>query len=174
MIKQKTHLHILFSILVALWCIGIIAAPVMKHSNSLTGASAIYSFFSHVCHQEDSRSFHIEGEKLGVCIRCTSIYFGSLAGLILLPAVGALKRWKAPNKTTLLIAVLPILTDVIFNAFNFQASSIATRMISGVFFGAVVIWWIMPLFIEACLQLIKKKKNRSLNSGVCSYAREAQ
>jgi uncharacterized membrane protein len=34
-----------------------------------------------ICHQDPSRSWHLAGEPLPVCIRCASIYFGFLAAL---------------------------------------------------------------------------------------------
>ena len=71
-VKTKT-----FAVLLAgsmLWCLSILAGPI-------TGSSAIYSFFAMICHQDPSRSWHLAGEPLPVCIRCTSIYFGFLAAL---------------------------------------------------------------------------------------------
>lgn len=174
MTKPEFHLYILFVIFVLLWCIGIIAAPVLKHAGFIQSANAIYSFFSHICHQDDTRSFHIEGEKLGVCIRCTAIYFGSLVGLLLLPLCDALKKTNATNKIILFAAVVPMVIDVVLNDFNLHASNTTTRVITGALLGAVVLWWVMPVLMQACLQLVQKKKNQSQNSGVCSYARETQ
>lgn len=57
-----------------LWCIGILAAP-------LLGVSWIYDLFSRICHQDPLRSWHILGEPLPVCIRCASIYFAFTASL---------------------------------------------------------------------------------------------
>ena len=61
----------------AIWCLAILAAPLL-HSPTL------YVFFSIICHQIPSRSWHLAGEPLGVCIRCTAISFGFLAGLLLM------------------------------------------------------------------------------------------
>jgi uncharacterized membrane protein len=55
------------------WCLAIVAAPYF-HS------VPIYLFFSTICHQLPARSWHIQGEQLGLCIRCTSISLGFLAG----------------------------------------------------------------------------------------------
>jgi hypothetical protein len=41
-----------------------------------------------------------------------------------------------------------------------------TRVATGLLFGGVMPWCIIPLLIEACLQLIQKKKNPSPDSGV--------
>jgi uncharacterized membrane protein len=48
-------------------------------------------FFSIICHQIPARSWHLAGEPLGVCIRCTAISFGFLTGLILIDQPRA--RW---------------------------------------------------------------------------------
>src|SRR4051794_18581951 len=63
-----------------IWCLLIIAAPMLR-------ASAIYIFFSRICHQDPLRSWHLFGEPLAVCVRCTSIYCGFFLGALLpLPA----------------------------------------------------------------------------------------
>src|SRR5215471_21798892 len=57
-----------------IWCLSIVAAP-------LLGLSWVYSLFSRICHQDPSRSWHLAGEPLAVCTRCTSIYIGFTASL---------------------------------------------------------------------------------------------
>ena len=58
-----------------LWCIVIVAAP-------LANLSVVYTLFSAFCHQDPERSWSIAGRTLPVCIRCASIYFGFLIGMI--------------------------------------------------------------------------------------------
>ena len=67
-----------------LWCLAILAAP-------LLGSFPLYAFFSFICHQLPDRSWHLGGEPLGVCIRCTAISFGFLFGLLL--GRGASASW---------------------------------------------------------------------------------
>ncbi len=110
--KSSIRLYSFFTVLVSLWCIGILAAPLLKHAGWTQSADMLYSFFSRVCHQDDARSFHVEGEKIGVCIRCAAIYFGFLLGLITLPLSRALKRKKIPAMRFFLLAVLPMVVDV--------------------------------------------------------------
>ena len=73
----KTPVRALLVLGTALWCLAIVSAP-------LFDLPAVYLFFSRLCHQLPGRSWHIHGEQLAVCIRCTSIYLGFLAGLVLL------------------------------------------------------------------------------------------
>jgi uncharacterized membrane protein len=66
-----------------------VAAPIF-HLPSL------YQLFSMLCHQQPARSWHIHGEPLAVCIRCASLYFGFLAGLLVL---------RTPNLRWLKLAI---------------------------------------------------------------------
>jgi len=59
----------------ALWCLTIISAPGLQ-------LGEIYSFFAMICHQNPERSWHIAGSPLPVCVRCASIYFGFLMGVV--------------------------------------------------------------------------------------------
>ena len=62
-------------LLTAVWCVAILAAPLLR-------SLPLYGFFSILCHQLPDRSWHLNGEPLGVCIRCTAISFGFLFGLL--------------------------------------------------------------------------------------------
>ena len=159
-------IFIIFTFLVALWCAGILAAPLLMRAGFHDGADIVYSAYSRVCHQSDARSFHIEGEKFGVCIRCSAIYFGFLVGLLLMPFFGALNRMRFPRPALLIAVILPMAIDAVFNDAGLHASTTVTRMATGFLFGSVMPWCILPLFVEACLQLHKKKKIPLPDSGV--------
>ena len=100
------------------WCLAIVAAPFFHFT-------PIYLIFSAVCHQLPARSWHIDGEPLAVCIRCTSIYFGFLAGLLTL---------STPNARWLKIALAITAVEWLF-AFAVYDSEIL-RALSGVALGA--------------------------------------
>lgn len=102
-----------------LWCALIVAAPMFQ-------LGPVYAFFSLVCHQLPERSWHIHGEQLAVCIRCTSIYFGFLAGLIV-PSV-------RPNVQWLLTAAALTLAQWLLAATVLD--SVALRAATGVLLGA--------------------------------------
>jgi uncharacterized membrane protein len=167
-------IYIIITMLVAFWCAGILAAPVLKHAGLSGSADIAYSFFSRICHQNDARSFHVEGEKFGVCIRCSAIYFGFLAGLILMPLSIALKRIRFPKPMLMIAVIIPMLVDVVLNGTGLHASTTMTRVATGLLFGGVMPWCIVPLLIEACSQLIYKKKIHSQDSGVYTYDGKTQ
>jgi uncharacterized membrane protein len=172
--KSSIRLYSLFTVLVSLWCIGIFAAPFLKHAGWAQSADMLYSFFARVCHQDDARSFHVAAEKIGVCIRCSAIYFGFLLGLIALPLQRALKRKKNPATGFFFFAVFPMVIDVLLNATGIHASTPMTRVVTGALFGICMALFVVPIFIEACLQLNPRNKNHSLDSGVVRYVRKTQ
>jgi len=101
-----------------LWCLAIFAAPVFH-------LGPIYLIFSTICHQLPDRSWHIHGGQLGLCIRCTSLSLGFLAGLLLLQAPNV--RWL---KLALAFAALQWLLAVAV------LDSELLRVLTGVLLGA--------------------------------------
>ena len=108
-----------------------------------------------------------------MCIRCSAIYFGFLAGLLILPLSGALKGINVPKPILLIAFTIPMLVDVVLNDTGLLFSTSMTRVATGFLFGGVMPWCIVPLLSEACSQLIHKK-NQSLDSGVSTYVRKTQ
>jgi len=156
---MQTRIYLIVIIFAALWCAGILASPLLKNAGYSRSPDILYSFFSRICHQEDARSLHIKGEKLGVCIRCSAIYFGFLAGALLMPLLGAHKKTRIPKPTFLIAVILPMLIDVVLNGAGLHTGTTLTRVITGALFGTAMSWCVVPLFIEASLQIIRQKKN---------------
>lgn len=102
----------------AAWCLAIVLAPLL-HS------APIYFLFSRVCHQLPARSWHLYGEQLGLCIRCTSLSLGFLGGLLLLqiPNVRWLKISIAITAMQWLLAVTVMDSELL-------------RVLSGLLLGA--------------------------------------
>jgi uncharacterized membrane protein len=172
--SMTIRIYLLITFLVILWCAGIIAAPLLMHAGYDGSADIVYAVFSRICHQNEMHSFHVDGEKMGVCMRCSAIYFGFLAGLLIMPFSGALKRMRTPNSKLILAVMIPMLVDVLLNAAGLHRSTTLTRVATGLFFGGVMPWCIVPLLVEACSQFINKKKNHSPDSGVYTYVRKTQ
>jgi uncharacterized membrane protein len=102
----------------AVWCLAIFLAPLFH-------LAPVYLFFSRVCHQLPTRSWHLYGEQLGLCIRCTSLSLGFFGGLLLLrvPNVRWLKISIAITAMQWLLAVTVM-------------DSEALRVLSGLLLGA--------------------------------------
>lgn len=134
----------------ALWCCLIIAAPVMAAGTGFLHAAggAVYVFFSPMCHQWDSHSFHLCGEKLPVCIRCTSIYFGFFFGVVLSPSLGTWFVRKFSARTIVFAAVAGMVVDVALAMTGVAESSTVTRVTTGGVFGMLVAFVLAPLLHE--------------------------
>ncbi|MBI4471125.1 MAG: DUF2085 domain-containing protein [Acidobacteria bacterium] len=102
----------------SIWCLTILIAP-------FTAWSAVYDFFSHICHQDPVRSWHLFGNPLPVCIRCTSIYFAFLAALCLNLRTNA--QW-------LRIALALMIAEFVFA--RLVSDIVAARVLTGLMFGA--------------------------------------
>lgn len=89
------------------WAAAIFSAPLARAAMPVA-ASAVNVAASFVCHQRDERSFHLEGERLPVCGRCTGLY---VAG-----AIGAVAAWfgvaRVPARTRRLVVFAAVPTAV--------------------------------------------------------------
>jgi uncharacterized membrane protein len=129
-----------------IWCAGILIAPLWDDVPGIRGSISefFYRFFSTACHQLDDRSLHIDGHKLGVCSRCTLIYFGFLGGIILYPFIRRLGNLELPSLLFLLIGVLLMGTDVALDLLNVIKNTFITREITGGILGLILPFYIIP------------------------------
>jgi len=93
-----------------LWLSAIVAAPLLAADSTLL-PGLLYAFFDPVCHQIAERSFHLAGEPLAVCHRCTGLYVGLIVGLLLAPLLSQARDWILEEPRRLLIFVVPVLLD---------------------------------------------------------------
>jgi uncharacterized membrane protein len=162
------------TLLAGVWCMGILAAPVLRHAGFPGCADSLYSAYARVCHQNGLLSFHLEGEKFGVCIRCSAIYFGFLAGLLSMLLVRTMEQIRLPDRRLIIAVMVPMLVDVVLNDTGFHLSTTGTRLATGLLFGCVMPWCLVPLFIESYVQLSQKKKLPSIDIGVKTYVRKTK
>ncbi|MBI1805277.1 MAG: DUF2085 domain-containing protein [Ignavibacteriae bacterium] len=133
-----------------LWCALLVLAPLVSSIHP-TVSHLLYSFFAPICHQDDARSLHIAGHKLAVCIRCSAIYFGFFAGIL---AVSRLRRWmRVVPKTTWLVAITPMMLDVLCDITGIHASNATTRVVTGGFFGIIAAQLIVPVAVQALTEV---------------------
>lgn len=152
--QKKIYSLVLFS--TALWCLAIVMAPLLKsHGGDVGGhiADILYFGFSRICHQFDSRSLHLFGAKLGVCVRCSSIYFSFLAGLLIVPLVRSARPRSIPPALWLVVGIVPMALDALLNDLGILLSTDSSRIITGSLAGVVLSFFILPLFTEAMMQI---------------------
>lgn len=167
--SRRTYLFLL--ILVALWCGLLITAPLTAPSSSLSDFSrTTYAFFARICHQLDDRSFHLDGHKLAVCIRCSSIYVGFFLSLLLYPLVRDLKLRSTPSNWILGLSLLPLFMDIGMNLLGVHTSTMETRVVSGGLFGVVLPWYILPTLQQALDEFGSRWRNQKKEETVTLFA----
>jgi uncharacterized membrane protein len=130
---------------VSLAWIGLIfAAPWLMAKRHFLASAFVYRGFSAVCHQMSERSFHFHGFPLGVCSRCTAIYVGFVAGLLLYAFVRDLKEEKFPARWILIAAGVPMLIDFAGGLLGLFENTFLSRSLSGSLFGVVGAFYILP------------------------------
>lgn len=147
--QTKRYQKVIYSVILAisiLWCGGIIIAPYWAGQEGVKGdiSEGIYSFYSKSCHQVSERSHYLFGEKLGVCSRCTAIYFAFLLGVILYPFIRKMSNIDLPSLFWLFIPVGLMLLDVGLDIADVQKNSFITREITGAVIGVVLPFFIIP------------------------------
>jgi len=156
-----------FAVLICsgLWCALLLAAPLLR-SADLPVSSALYSAFSHVCHQFSDRSFHVGGEPIAVCVRCSVLYFGFFASLIVYPFL-ARRRSRLQDVRVLAVAFLPMAIDVGLNMFGLSQSTAETRALTGLLAGVALPFFVLPPLQDAVRQF-------SAQRGDSTYAGKTQ
>ena len=156
-------------VLVGFWCAGTLLAPLL--SSALPGVSKfLYSFYSPICHQMDSHSLHVPGGKAGVCARCFAIYWGFFGSLLLYPTLRTLNASTLPSRGWIIIAVGPMLLDVLLTLSGLHESTLVTRTLTGALFGLIMPFYLLPPLLEGVAQL----RTQYLARGGLFYARKTQ
>lgn len=134
-----------------LWCGGIIGAPLLMNggNSSAIAGKLLYQLYRPICHQIPERSFFLEGFPLGVCERCSAIYFAFLCGTILYPLFRSLRNMHLPRRWLLIVAVIPMLIDATWFGPLLYNVTAGTRVLTGGFFGLVLPFFILPIAIES-------------------------
>lgn len=162
--KTSRLVYIGLIALTGLWCAGILAAPMLAYMGNQTGSHEFYSFFGRICHQQDWRSFHLHGEKFGVCIRCSAIYFSFFVGVVLYPVVRRIRKLRESPRVFLLIISAPMILDVCMNVLGLVQSTTTSRLVTGSIFGFFIPWFMIPSLEEAVQQI--RKKNMKMSGDV--------
>jgi uncharacterized membrane protein len=97
--------------------------------------NSIYNCGDILCHQKVERSFFINGNEMPFCARCTAIWLGITVGL----AFMVFYRIELNEKFIflILIGLLPITIDGLFQFFDFWESNNVLRLITGLLVGII-------------------------------------
>jgi uncharacterized membrane protein len=133
----------------------VIVAPLAAASGHNGIAAAIYYAFSKLCHQRPDRSYFLDGHKLGVCARCTGIYFGFALTLLAYPLLRSLRTTTTPPRKWLFLAALPLAIDFSLTFFGVWENTHTSRLLTGLLLGSVAVFYIMPGIADWSLRALR-------------------
>lgn len=129
------------------WGSLILLAPWLWDQGQTVPAALLYRAFAGVCHQIPERSFTLWGKPLGVCSRCTGVYFGFAAGVMIYPLIRRIDETSFPARSILIAAAIPIAVDFALGFLGVWANTFGSRTMTGLLFGVVVAFFITPGFM---------------------------
>jgi uncharacterized membrane protein len=87
---------------------------------------------------------HISGFELGVCSRCTAIYFSFLLASVLYPFIRKLNNLILPPLWILLAGAGLVIIDAGLDIFGIAANTFISREITGAIIGFILPFYIIP------------------------------
>ncbi len=151
--KQMTRSYLLLLTLAFGYDLLFTLPPILLHFG--INADLLYRFFQPVCHQMDTRSFHIFGYKLAVCSRCASIYYGLTIGIASYPLFKSLDNVSMPSLVYLLFPIFILAADFSINWISIGQNTFVSRSVTGGFLGFSTAFFFVPVWIS----LLKEFKN---------------
>lgn len=146
---------------VFIWVAAIVFAPIAAENNWLNLSAPIYKFFGFLCHQQPSRSFHIEDHAFAVCSRCFGIYFGLLTGFIVYLLTRKIEEIEPIPRFWLFLSLIPMGIDWSLTAFDIWENTHFSRFLTGLILGVTCAIFIVPALVEIVRLLSKKSKRRA-------------
>lgn len=150
--------YLVIAIGAGLWCALLALPPVLVHLSGSPGGAAdlIASLFRPICHQLEGRSVMLLGHPMAVCSRCSAIYVAFFAGTLVYPFLRKLDSPVMPPRWFLLLALAPMVLDVLAGLLGLHEVTLSTRIWSGALFGLAAPFIILPAAIEGAVQLISR------------------
>lgn len=131
-----------------IWLLAIVSAPILEENGIKSISQPIYRFFSFMCHQISSRSFHYHEHQFAVCVRCFGFYAGFALGFVVYPLVRALNNTDSFPRFWLFAAMIPMGIDVGLTFFNIWENTHLSRTVSGLILGFACAFFIIPALVE--------------------------
>jgi uncharacterized membrane protein len=162
--RQAWKVWAISLVVVLVWVFAILLAPIAKANGFESLATTIYKFFGVICHQIDSRSFHIENHQFAVCARCFGVYFGLLFGFLIYPFLRKVNDIEPLPRFWLFLSMVPIAIDWSLGFFGIWENTHLSRFITGGILGAACAVYIVPALVEIFRLLKGKEKLKRLSS----------
>ncbi len=143
-----------------IWLAMIILAPLLEASGVKSISQPVYGFFSHLCHQISSRSFHYHEYPFAVCARCFGFYAGFWLGVVIYPFFRALNNTDSFSRVWLFAAMVPMGIDFSLTFFEIWENTHVSRSLTGLILGIACALFMIPALVEISYfarQSFKKK-----------------
>ena len=108
--------------------LALVVAPPLLAAAGWPYADVLRWLLHPVCHQLPERTFHLFGEPVAVCHRCTGLYLGFTLGVALWPRLPTLAAKLAAQPRCIVFFAAPLAVDWLIA--NSAASRFATGMIA--------------------------------------------
>ena len=138
-----------------------VLAPVLRAEGSVAAAQAVYFAFHAVCHQIPERSFYVGEFPLAVCARCTGLYAGAAAGVLLYPLARGLTRTDAPARGWLLAAALPTTVDLLLGVTGLWENTHLSRFLTALPAGAAAAFYVVPGSVDLGGRGLRARRRQS-------------
>lgn len=149
--------------LVFVWVFVILLAPFAELNGLIYISSPIYTFFSFLCHQIPSRSFHIESHAFAVCTRCFGVYSGLLLGFIVYLFLRSIEEIEPLPRFWLFLALVPMAIDWSLGFFEIWENTSLSRFLTGLILGVACAIFIVPALVEIVRLLSNKRQLKRLS-----------
>ena len=144
------HWLFLTNAIVAVFLALPLLAPLLPAAGWDGPASAIYSFYSLVCHQMPSRSYFLFHYQVAFCQRNVAIIAALLLGGL---TYASLRDRIRPLRWQLyLLMILPMAVDGFTQLFGWRESTWGLRTLTGGLFGLASAWVLYPAADRALLR----------------------
>lgn len=160
--RQAFAVWIVSAFLVGVWVFVILFAPIAEANDLTVVSSPIYTFFSYLCHQISSRSFHLENHGFAVCSRCFGVYFGLLFGFLVYPFFRQIEEIEPIPRFWLFLALIPMGVDWTLGFFDIWENTHLSRFLTGLILGTVCAIFIVPAVVELARLLSNKRQTKRL------------
>jgi uncharacterized membrane protein len=133
---------------VVVWVLLIVVPPVLASSGNAETAGPLYSFFSYICHQIPSRTFHLLDHPMAACSRCFGVYLGLALGVAVYPLWRKVTDIEPLPRKWLLLSIVPMGIDWTLNAFDIWYNTFLSRFVTGLILGLACATYILPALVE--------------------------
>lgn len=161
--RQAILVWSIFTVLVFAWAFLTLLAPVAEANNFYAVSNPIYKFFSFLCHQMDSRSYHIDEHPFAVCSRCFGVYFGLFFGFAVYPFLRRIEETEPLPRFWLFLALIPMAIDWSLGFFEIWKNTQLSRFLTGAILGTACAVFIVPALVEVFQLLSIKRKEKRLS-----------